>query len=253
MKKKIIVIIIIIIALILLFPIPFRLRDGGSIDYIECKTNEIDEVNETQDNTINEKIYNFFATVIESKQNYILVQPLEGEEELKSSDKISIGLGENNDAIYPVGTTVKITYNGMIMETDPAKIDAIKIELKSADNFELIFNGRKDMGIKTIISKNETDKYSYNIFSLGGDIEINIDNTKYDLREALLNNKITMEEIIVKANKDLENEIIKGDMYKDGGSMIYRYEEYTILKYHTLDGNRDVYIGVPYMTINDIY
>ena len=72
------------------------------------------------------------------------------------------------------------------------------------------------------------------------------------LRDALLQNKITMDEIIEKANKDLEENIITGDMYQDGGSMIYQYSNYTIIKFHTLDGNRDVYIGTKDMKINDL-
>ena len=41
-------------------------------------------------------------------------------------------------------------------------------------------------------------------------------------------------------------------MYKDGGSIIYKYDNYTIIKFHTLDGNRDVYIGNKNMDINDL-
>lgn len=190
----------------------------------------------------------FYGKIVEAKEKYIIVEPNEGEEERRSSDKISINLGEKNDMIYTVGTNVKVTYNGEIMESYPAQIKATKIELKSAENFELIFNPRKDLGIKTIIDKKETDKYTYNIYSYGGDVEINIDNKEYDLREALLNNKITMREIIAKANTDLPN----APSYDDGGSIEYHYENYTIIKVHSLDGNRDVYIGTPTMTLNDV-
>lgn len=44
-------------------------------------------------------------------------------------------MGENNDYSYAVGTNVKITYNGVVMETYSAQIDAIDIELKSVENF----------------------------------------------------------------------------------------------------------------------
>ena len=58
----------------------------------------------------------------------MIVEPNEDEEERKSTDKISISLGEYNDALYEVGTNVKITYNGEIMETYPAQVKAtIKI------------------------------------------------------------------------------------------------------------------------------
>lgn len=79
---------------------------------------------------IDEVGYSFYATVIESDEKYILVEPVEGSQELKSSDRISIGLGKNNDEIYPVGATVKITYDGTIMESYPAQINAIKIEIE---------------------------------------------------------------------------------------------------------------------------
>ena len=61
-----------------------------------------------------------------------------------------------------------------------------------------------------------------------------------------------MEEIIAKANQDEKDGKIKTEMYKDGGSMEYHYENYTIIKYHTLDGNRDVYIGTKGLKLNDI-
>lgn len=197
----------------------------------------------------------FYGKIIESKQNYIIVEPNEGEEIRKSADKISIGLGEYNDAIYEVGTNVKITYTGYVMESYPAQVDAIKIELKSAENFEIRFYDKQpqtDTKINKILDKSETDKYDYNIYTYDGSVNILINGKEMSLRNALLENKITMNEIIAKANKDLKDNKITGDTYKDGGSMIYSYENYTIIKYHTIEGNRDVYIGTKTMTINDI-
>lgn len=78
----------------------------------------------------NKDEYAFYGKVIEVNSNYIIVEPNEDEEERKSSDKIFIGLGENNDALYTVGTNVKITYDGTIMESYPAQVRATKIELE---------------------------------------------------------------------------------------------------------------------------
>lgn len=188
----------------------------------------------------------FYGKVIESKQNYIIVEPNEGEEIRKSADKISIGLGEYNDALYQVGTNVKITYTGYVMESYPAQVDAIKIELKSAENFEIRFYDKQpqtDTKINKILDKSETDKYDYNIYSYDGSVNILINGEEISLRNALLENKITMNEIIAKANQDLRDKKITGDTYKDGGSQVYHYGNYTIIKYHTIEGNRDVYIG----------
>ena len=70
----------------------------------------------------------------------------------------------------------------------------------------------------TILDKLETDKYDYNIYRYNGIINIKIDGKEYFLKEALLENKITMKEIIEKANKDKKDEKITAEMYKDGGT-----------------------------------
>ncbi len=72
------------------------------------------------------------------------------------------------------------------------------------------------------------------------------------LEDALKSGKITIDGIIAKANNDNKNNLIQSDMYKDGGSMVYKYNDYTIIKMHTVNGNRDVYIGAPEMNINGI-
>ena len=40
--------------------------------------------------------------------------------------------------------------------------------------------------------------------------------------------------------------------YKDGGSAEYNYGDYKVIKCHTLDGNRDVYICDSNTTLNDL-
>ena len=221
------------------------------IDYNDFQE-EIKEYEKRLEEEIGKEEYSFFGKVIESTSKYIIVEPNENEGIRKSADKISIGLGENNDALYEIGTNVKITYDGTIMESYPAQINATKIELKSADNFEIVFKERQPIDsynrIYAILDKSETDKYNYSIYAYEGSVNIVIDEQEYTLREALLGNKITMEEIIAKANKDFPDAIT----YDDGGSVEYQYENYTIIKFHTLDGNRDVYIGIKNMTINDL-
>lgn len=206
-------------------------------------------------NTSEENLSSFYGKVVESYQYYIIVEPNEGEEIRKSADKISISLGKYNDALYEVGTNVKITYKGYVMETYPAQVDKVSIEIKSAENFELRFYDKQpqsDEKVHTILDKSEKDKYDYNIYAYDGSVNILIDEKEMSLREALMQNKITMNEILAKANDDLKNNKIKGDMYRDGGSMEYKYDNYTLIKFHRLDGKRDVYIGTKDMTINDI-
>jgi len=241
------------------------MQDGDTMQFMFSLTAEIHYIDESSKiyedilicsypKNIDEEGPSFFGKVIESKSTYIMVEPNEGEEERKSSDKFYISLGENNDALYEVGTNVKITYTGFIRESYPAQIDAINIEIKSVDNFELIFSkeNKETSQINKVIEKSEIEGYRYSIYSYGGNVSIKIKNETISLREALLNNKITIDEIIQKANADLTKGSIQGDTYQDGGSMIYKYGTYTIIKCHTLGGNRDVYIGIPEMNINDV-
>lgn len=227
-----------------------KIYDDGTMDDLKADIEK--QKNEYfSKNIVDNDNPNFFGKVVESSSSYIIVEPNENEEERKSSDKFSISLGENNDMIYEVGTNVKITYTGFIRETYPAQIDVTNIEIKSADNFELKFYDKKpktDSKINKILDKSETDKYNYNIYAYEGSVNIIINGKEISLKNALLESKITMEEIIAKANKDFPNV----PTYDDGGSIEYHYENYTIIKCHTLDGNRDVYIGTPNMTINDV-
>ena len=81
---------------------------------------------------LEEEQYEFIATIIEAGENSIIVKPAEGTNERKSSDKISIKINrptKGTNDFYVVGNKVKITYNGIIMESYPAQIVATKIEL----------------------------------------------------------------------------------------------------------------------------
>lgn len=120
-------------------------------------------------------------------------------------------------------------------------------------NFKLEFN--KDLSRKReiILAKTENTKYDYNVYSYNGNVSIIINNEKLTLREALLTDKITINEILEKADKDAdEYKIIYRGVLSDGGSKKYFYDDYAILKYYTISGNRDVYIGNPAMNVSEI-
>lgn len=222
-----------------------------SAEDLELINNIISKMNKEQGKNENY----FYGKIIEATNKYIIVEPNKEEKVRESSDKISIGLEENSDVVYMIGTNVKITYDGTIMESYPAQVNGAKIEVKSAENFEILFYDKHPMEsykIYTILDKSETDQYDYTIYGYDGSVNIRIDGKDYSLKEALLQNKITMEEIIAKANQDEKDGKIKANMYKDGGSMEYHYENYTIIKCHTIDGNRDVYIGTKDLKLNDV-
>lgn len=84
------------------------------------------------DNDVEEVSFN--AAVLENNNNFLLVEPEEGSSELNSSNKIVVRVqGENNTlkdlSEFTEGSIVKITYDGMIMESYPAQINAYDVEL----------------------------------------------------------------------------------------------------------------------------
>lgn len=143
------------------------------------------------------------------------------------------------------------------METYPAQIRVVRIEKEEQKEFTLkVYDKqppRKDRNIDTLLDKSETDQYDYSIYAYQVNVNIIIKGEETSLREAILQNKITMEEILEKANQEIQEPIV----YKDGGSKEYHYDLYTIIKCHRLQGEgkgyvEDVYIGSPQMNINDI-
>ena len=136
-----------------------------------------------------------------------------------------------------------------------------EIPENNESNFKLEFIKDSSKERQLILSKTENTKYDYDIYSYNGDVNIIINNETFTLRDALLSNKITVEEILDNADKDVEkykNALKFG--YADGGSTEYFYNNYIILKYKqekinkngTFEYNKDMYIGDISMDINDL-
>lgn len=106
---------------------------------------------------------------------------------------------------------------------------------------KIIPDTEKEITKETIIN---TTEENYTIYYYGIDsATVNIDNKKQDLGEAISLGKINIEEIINELK--IYGELNDGGtiIYKDGGTKKYLTDYYTIIKCHTLDGNRDIYIG----------
>lgn len=70
-------------------------------------------------------VHKFVATILELDSTSALVQPVEGEDELRSADKIHLGIADLGDIGAQVGSQVEISYSGAIMEAYPAQIHAV--------------------------------------------------------------------------------------------------------------------------------
>ena len=186
----------------------------------------------------------------------------------RTSEKITLNNGEEaiigyyngertwcDISFYNINKNIAVMNHSLINDDANEVIEFIKTinitKRKSVENFEILFYDKHPMEsykIYTILDQSETEQYDYTIYGYDGSVNIRIDGKDYSLKEALLENRITMEEIIEKADKDFPNTI----SYDDGGSMEYHYDNYTIIKCHRLDGNQDVYIGTKDMRLNDV-
>lgn len=181
---------------------------------------------------------------------------------LNNSQEAIIGYYDNSkvlqDISFNINKNIALVNNGLNYDNTEELLEIIKtinITYNSIPDFEILFydkNPIESYKVYTILDKSETDKYDYNIYGYDGIVNIKIDGKEYYLKEALLENKITMEEIIEKASKDEKDGKITAEMYKDGGSTEYHYDNYTIIKFATLSGNGDVYIGTKNLKLTEI-
>ena len=222
-------------------------KTNGELLFEKCGE---DEENNTQG-------YNsFVGTVLEETTTYMIVEPNEDEEERKSANKIQINYEtDHRDYLYGIGRKVIIKYTGYIKETYPAQIDTDDILIDGYEEFELTVKISNNKNKTKILNNQELYKNNsdFDLYYYGLDeVNIFVDNKTMSLEEALRNGKMTLDGIIAKANKDANNDVVKIGQYNDGGTTEYYYDDYTIIKYHSLDGNRDVYIGIPEMRMYNI-
>lgn len=202
------------------------------------------KIKKTEDN---KDIHSFEGTIIECENASMIVRPKKNEDEYSSSNRFRVEYVNDFNSCN-VGTNVKITYDGFINESYPAQIGTTKIEVLPEVDFKLTFNSKPGKVRKQIVDKKTSKQYDYNVFVWNGDVKVLIDNKTYSLEEALDNDSITVEEIIAKAEKDIKKPLV----YRDGGSKEYHYDDYTIIKLNTLEGNNDVYIGNKKLSVNDV-
>ena len=157
MKKKIWIPIVIVLIAVLFIPIPSGVcQDGGTREYTALTYKIVKWNRLTGDSTYDKlRVYlfpnnfksidslwtrekdiaehSFTATVLEVGESSALVQPVSDSAELKSSDKISFGISELEKLDVEVGSVVKVTYTGEIMESYPARI------MRQAGNYPMTF------------------------------------------------------------------------------------------------------------------
>lgn len=120
--------------------------------------------------------------------------------------------------------------------------------------YDLTYHGRKDMGIEQIAKTNQYDNIDYGLYTIAGDVTVTVEQDMvYSLEDALNEKIISVQSILDQAKEDEKYGICETASYNDGGSIEYRYKDYTILKLNKLDGNKDLIIGYPYYDDSQYY
>ncbi len=100
-KKVIIGILIAVLIIVIGVVVAYKLIENNVTNREDFKF-KVENISSNSVDTINHENneHSFYGKVVESDASYIIVEPNEDEEERKSADKISIGLGEYNDALF---------------------------------------------------------------------------------------------------------------------------------------------------------
>ncbi len=183
--------------------------------------------------------HSFLGTVIEETGSYMIVEPDENEEERQLSDRFTVSYpSEHPDYLYGKGRRVVVYYYETPSLRSDFEILTDDISTEGFREFELSVTPAEESGSK------ETALVSDGLYYYGiSDVTISVDGQTMSLEEALESGRITLNALLTRANQDVNNGIAQGVFFDDGGSSLYQYEDYSIMKYHTLDGNRDMYIG----------
>ena len=217
---------------------------------LEFVPGKIEEINTEETNTVNIQVPSSAAIAEEYQEAYGYYKITVNDTETGRYD----GLRWQMKRITKDNIVQVIMEPFLIEVTEFPVICEYSLESSSYEKkFELTYMGRKDMGVKKIAEKNQFDNLDFGVYTIAGDVSITIEGDMvYSLEDALSQSVITVQDILEQAKADKKYGFCEEAYYSDGGSIEYRYSTYTILKYNTLDGNKDLVIGMPGTIINQV-
>lgn len=110
---------------------------------------------------------------------------------------------------------------------------------KVVQEFSMFFINNEESNRELVLSKG--DKNDFSIYTLGGNIKVQIGEEKLPLKEAMANGKISVEDLMAKLKFDVSKNIAKELSYEDGGSSIITYPDFSVVKLNEKDGGKDMY------------
>lgn len=231
------------LALALLLSLPGCKNEGGEDATEALEATEI----VTEEQVVTKS---FIGTVVDETDTYMIVEPDEGEEERELSEEIAVYYTTvHADYLYGEGRRVVVYYESDAIN-EKFEIVSDDISTEGFRDFKLVINENGNNKFEKVLVADEANEVvsfghlgDVNVVTYGVDVTVNADGKSVKLKEALEKSFITPQAITVMANRDVRLNLAAETVYRDGGSREYVYDNYKIIKYHTEDGKRDLYIG----------
>ena len=265
MKKKLMIVISIILLVAIAIGVAYaidmnRMKNNQPVVFSTWGYQYVPPVNDYPLET-NDYKNSFVGKVLEETTSYMIVKPIEDKADGDMGEKVKVEYGTDHyDYLFGKGRMVVIYFEGKPEETNDGMklVKSDDISTEGFREFELEVETSTEKQKRLALSGDDIQSFvsfghmsDTNLYYYGVDkVLITIKGFTMPLETALEKGRITLDGIVANCNKDVMNGTLEELVYKDGGSQVYKYPEYTIIKYHTIDGNRDVYIGSTDMDIH---
>ncbi len=150
-----------------------------------------------------------------------------------------------------VGDELEVAYGGKILKTQPAtfaNVRRVRVVNMSGElniQYPLTVTKAPYVALKQLHCGTDYPVYSYGLDS----VQVSVDGKLSDLVVAVKNRSLLLEDLLSDAD---ESVIVRKNTYKDGGSVLYDFGYYRILKMHTIAGDNALIIGTSDMTITAV-
>lgn len=142
--------------------------------------------------------------------------------------------------------------------TEQSTTEHTTVMLEAKFDYELTVERSKSSGVTWMTNEQFYNKNGFHAYLYCLDkAYITLDGKQMYIGDALNSGKMSVDRLIEKANNDANCGIIKRDMLKDGGTMFYWYDDYTIIKRNALGSNsgdarnQDLIIGYADMSTTE--
>lgn len=193
----------------------------------------------------------FTATVLNVRKNAVLANV--------NGAQCWVSTRVHSDVPVPmlkIGDVIRVVHNGVVEESYPERITYVYEITKPDGTFPMLtykLSPKIGEPKKQSVLTEQNSELGCAIYYYGLDgMDVTVEGQKMSLEHALAYGVVSAEYWLSQAQMDASSGKCELELYDDGGSKVYRYDDYALLKMNTLDGDRTLYIGTPDLNPNVI-